>query len=145
MPFEADRQGNLRLREYYKDGSIEWGIPYTGDERSRNKRRHGTARQYWPNGNVKIERQYDRGNVVGTEKMFYPDGTPWQTTEYVDGRKDGAYKTFHKNGDPDVEAEYEQDEKVGDFRRFAPGRKKIQEMKLRERKRDRGRKKNPVR
>ena len=107
------------IKEYHSDGKVEWDIPIRWlDARRMRGLRHAIARNYYPSGQLKIERPYVDGNIEGVERMFYPDGTLWSETPYVSSKKSGMARVFHQNGNLSTEMEYVDDQRHGMFRRF---------------------------
>lgn len=105
-------QNENGIKEYYKDGVLEWDIPMV------KGKRQGPARCFWPDGQLKISRMYKDDKIEGLETMYYPDGKPWHFTEYRNGKKNGLHRSFHRNGQMEIEESYKDDKKVGFFTRY---------------------------
>lgn len=120
------------IKEYYKTGELEWDVPLTYEDPDNldGGVRHGVARQYWANGNIKLERTYVAGNIVGVERMFYPNGSPWSELDFVDGKKSGRHITYYTNGIIQSVAEYLDDKKHGLVQRFDQAGKKTHNVQF---------------
>lgn len=91
------------IKEYHVNGRIEWEIPLT---KVSPRRRHGTARCFYPDGTLKIEREYVHGKENGPEKIYYPDGKLWMESHFKDGLLSGPSRSWFKNGQLENDMEF---------------------------------------
>lgn len=74
----------------------------------------GDHREYHPNGQIKIEGQYDMNKQrTGLWISYYDNGIKWSESFYVDGKKEGHSITFFPNGSPRYVGEYKDDKQTG--------------------------------
>lgn len=66
---------------------------------------HGRFTSYWDNGQVREERDFVGGRVVGVARQFDRDGQLEESQEYTDGERNGAYCLYH-NGKKVIEQQY---------------------------------------
>jgi antitoxin component YwqK of YwqJK toxin-antitoxin module len=66
---------------------------------------HGKYTSFWENGQVREEKNFEGGRVVGLVRQFGKDGNIEETQEYTDGERHGAYVMYHK-GKKVVEQQY---------------------------------------
>ncbi|MCB0479449.1 MAG: hypothetical protein KDC84_14875 [Crocinitomicaceae bacterium] len=77
----------------------------------------GAYREFYENGQVKIEGFFDQGGKRnGVWKSYHQQG--WQQSEifYLHDKKNGHAVVFHPNGRPKYIGEYKDDIKVGHWR-----------------------------
>lgn len=98
------------IREFYKNGQIEWDIPL-----NENGVRHGLARQYHENPanqspmapcRVKLTRNYVDGKEQGQEIIYYKTGEVAQVLDFVDGRAHGHLVRYGNDGQEIERAQY---------------------------------------
>lgn len=61
-------------------------------------KKHGLAREYYPNGKVYQEIYYANGIKEGVARRFYETGYLYQETPYDSGRIHGIQKKYRANG-----------------------------------------------
>ncbi|MCG8575644.1 MAG: hypothetical protein MI810_12225 [Flavobacteriales bacterium] len=77
----------------------------------------GDHREYHPNGELKIEGQYDdNGLRTGLWISYYDTGIKWSESYYVAGKKDGHNLSFFPNGKVRYLGEYNDDQKIGEWK-----------------------------
>jgi antitoxin component YwqK of YwqJK toxin-antitoxin module len=60
----------------------------------------GPWKEYYPNGAIKSEGTYDKGNRIGGWKFYYPNGQLEQIGTYnKDGKADGSWTWYYATGD----------------------------------------------
>ncbi len=64
----------------------------------KDNRPHGIWRDYYTNGQLWFEIEYDNGVPVGDYKSYYFDGTPQIQTHFTNGFFDGKYTEWYENG-----------------------------------------------
>jgi len=80
------------IKTFYPNGKPESVIPLD------NGVREGVAKFYFPNGNLKEERNYLAGKVEGEVKRFYENGKTKELFSILKGKRDGATTTFDSLG-----------------------------------------------
>lgn len=81
------------IREWYPGTQqLEWDIPLVMTPRG--PKRHGTAIQYHPNGQVKLTREYVDGHEDGVERLYDQAGELVHELSFKAGRKHGPYRTY---------------------------------------------------
>ncbi len=85
---------NGKYISYFKVGELlpEYDIDYVDDYPD------GKIIEYYADGKVYREIQYENGKAVGVEKRFSPKGDVVAETNYKDDNLDGAYVAYHTNG-----------------------------------------------
>ncbi len=84
---------------------------YTADQK------HGTWREWTPEGVLTLEQSWKRGQLDGPVKK-YVDGKLAMETTYVDGKVTGPYGEF-RNGKPAVTGQFVDDQKDGTWTIYA--------------------------
>jgi len=62
--------------------------------------------EYWPDGQVKWERNYQDGKLEGISKEYSEDGTVLAEENYENGKKNGISKVYYKDGSLRSETNY---------------------------------------
>jgi antitoxin component YwqK of YwqJK toxin-antitoxin module len=104
---------------YYKgDKQIKTYIPY------KNYLWHGFYKEYYANGNVKVETFYEQGKKSGLHRTYFEDGKLHTETYYnKEGRKDSVMRGFFASGQIEWEGYYKSDKLEGkDIRFYANGK-----------------------
>ena len=63
-----------------------------------NNRRLGIWKRYWPNGKLKSEINYKRGQPRGIYKTYFPNGKVEEAGAWDLDRNTGDFKRYHPNG-----------------------------------------------
>jgi hypothetical protein len=79
------------LRNYYPNGTLEEECNYN------NGKLHGPYKVYYPNDILKEERNYISGNRHGPYKSYYENHKLELECNYIDGKINGPYKIYYKN------------------------------------------------
>jgi len=91
----------------------------------REGKRINKGYDYYPNGAILAEYQYDeKGLVTGTAKYFFENGQLGATSEFKDNKQNGIMKEFDSNGNQTKEISFEAGEKVKEYD-FENGKKII--------------------
>jgi len=69
--------------------------------------------EYWPEGQVKWERNYQDGKLEGISKEYGEDGTVLSEENYENGKKNGISKLYYTDGTLRMETNYQDDLKDG--------------------------------
>jgi len=68
---------------------------------------------FYPNGNVSVEMEYQKGVVVGEYKNYYQSGKIMEISPYKNNRLSGLSKTYYENGNLRSEENYTNGVKQG--------------------------------
>lgn len=91
-------KGNKQIRTY---------IPY------KNYLWHGTYKEYYENGTVKMETLYEQGKKNGFHKTYFEDGKLHTEAYYKIGKKDSIMRVFFANGQKEWDSYYKLDKLEG--------------------------------
>lgn len=80
------------LYTYFPDGKKESAIPYSGTYPE------GVAIYFYPNGNIKEERQFLAGKVEGTVKLYDSTGVLRELYTIKNGKREGPASIFDSTG-----------------------------------------------
>lgn len=69
----------------------------------KNNRFHGVCKDYYTNGQLWFEVEFDNGVPVGDYQSFYFNGTPQLKTHFTNGFVDGKYTEWYENGNKRIE------------------------------------------
>ncbi|MCQ2292317.1 MAG: tetratricopeptide repeat protein [Bacteroidales bacterium] len=70
-----------------------------------NGKIQGTSKTYYPNGQVKDERNFKDNQLDGTVKSYSPSGNLILHSNYTDGKRNGLFVTYFDTKEPIVSAE----------------------------------------
>ncbi len=90
------------IREFYSNGNLEWDIPLNA-----NGKRHGLAKQYHSNGQLKLTRNHVDGKAQGIETIYYKSGEVAQISTFVDGEPHGEFIRYNEDGTIAERAQYD--------------------------------------
>ena len=94
--FLAYRKDNsLYMKGNYKDGKL-----------------HGTHIIYYPNGQIKIKRNFIEGHQSGTKYTYNEDGSIYSIVNFKDDKLHGSYFKYDAKGELKWHVEYRNGEKV---------------------------------
>ncbi|MDT8400492.1 MAG: hypothetical protein RQ743_02265 [Bacteroidales bacterium] len=109
-------------REYSSDGSVkssviynDQGIKVSEGIVTEDGRRNGVWKNYYENGNIKEEGEYDYNRRTGFWNFYNRDGSIIQTGSYRNGRPEGLWKWYYPEGSILREEEYYQGRRDGSF------------------------------
>ena len=77
--------------------------------------RHGTHKEWWENGNKKLQGRYKSGHKNGRWVGYFENGKIKSETNYKNGIEDGLDTRWHKNGVKHSKGTYQKGEKVGEW------------------------------
>jgi antitoxin component YwqK of YwqJK toxin-antitoxin module len=63
-----------------------------------NGKEHGECKQWYPNGQMKLEKTYKEGKLNGPCKEWYDTGVLKWKANYTDDQQDGDYESWFENG-----------------------------------------------
>jgi antitoxin component YwqK of YwqJK toxin-antitoxin module len=69
----------ITKRDYYKNGQVRVEVPYA------DGKRNGVVREYYENGQVKSETPYTDNVKDGVVRIYNPNGTLQSETVYTEG------------------------------------------------------------
>ncbi|MDT8415704.1 MAG: tetratricopeptide repeat protein [Flavobacteriaceae bacterium] len=81
---------------------------------------HGPVVQYYENGKVMFEVDFDMGQRLGVEKHFYPDGSLQREYTYQNGMLNGSLVFYYQNGVRAQEAHLVDGKYEGEAKRYFP-------------------------
>jgi antitoxin component YwqK of YwqJK toxin-antitoxin module len=101
------------IEETYEDGSPQIIKLYEidGDERKLTK-----EIGYYPNGQKRIEGEFEDGKRHGKWYYWYENGNMWSEGSFKNGRRDGPGITYHENGEKYVVGTYDNDQRINIWR-----------------------------
>jgi antitoxin component YwqK of YwqJK toxin-antitoxin module len=71
--------------------------------------------QYYSNGKIKVEGEYEEGKKNGQWIFYYESGIIWSQGFFKQGLSTGKTKVFHENGQLFYEGEYVEGKKQGNW------------------------------
>lgn len=80
--------------------------------------RHGRTTEYFENGSIYAETNYNKGKIEGERTLFYKSGQVQIKEHYINGTFQGPYTAFYENGKIDVEGEYINGSMEGVWKKF---------------------------
>ncbi|MEO1496536.1 MAG: toxin-antitoxin system YwqK family antitoxin [Planctomycetota bacterium] len=80
----------------------------------------GPMKEYFENGQVFVEGQYEAGKPTGTWKYYYPNGQIAKELSYKRGQPEGAFKVFNEEGKLVAEREYTAGKRTGKWSYYLP-------------------------
>jgi len=109
-------------REYNTDGTVkssfiynDQGVKVSEGIVTEDGRRNGEWKNYFENGNIKEEGEYDNNRRTGNWTFFNIEGKIIQTGQYRNGRPEGLWKWYYSEGSILREEEYYQGKRDGNF------------------------------
>jgi antitoxin component YwqK of YwqJK toxin-antitoxin module len=104
-------------RVYYPDGKIKSENSYIKD------RLNGKCFSYFENGNIKSERNFKDGNMIGEYKEFYKNGILKLSLFYIKGKQDSLLSEFYDNGSRKSEQNFKNGFAQGESKFYFPNGK----------------------
>lgn len=77
---------------------------------------HGPYAEYFPNGDLKYEVNYQAGKKSGLEIFYYENGQERETTIYKFGKAHGEHFRFYKNGSVSLSGKYAGNKKIEEWK-----------------------------
>lgn len=125
--YEREQIRHGSYREFYPDGALFCEGEYF------NRQRDGTWVFYHPDGVVAREAEFERGLPVGTWRLYRPNGLCERMTTYENGQRHGKQTTFWDDGETmKMEEHYEGNRRHGIVKRYDEAGNKIHEMCFRD-------------
>lgn len=91
------------LKDYYKSGQLQSEGYYLKDK---DDTKEGPFKYYYDNGNIKIECNYNKGELEGEWKTYYPSGQLHYSQYFTAYELNGTLKVYYENGNPKREELY---------------------------------------
>ena len=95
----SDKSGNV-IRQEWPNGNLRREVP------TRNKKKHGTAKEYYESGKIKQEINYMDGLKEGKAVYYFENGKPYRTSHYDSNRLHGVRTLYRDNGNILAEIQY---------------------------------------
>ena len=94
----------------YIEGELTfWIYGSFNEEPVSNNLNDGILREYYEDGNLKIEYNYDNGKKNGIQKKWYENKQLSINYNYINGKLNGIQKKWYKNGNIQSEINYKND------------------------------------
>ncbi|CDF77976.1 TonB family protein [Formosa agariphila KMM 3901] len=121
--------GSYIEKEFFSDGSVqrEYKLKYVNEKKYLTRK--GPYKEYYANGNIKVECMLDQGNIEGVWKHYYPTTELEWEVNYTNNYKQGIYKQYYTDGTVQIEGTTDLDLKNGEELRFDAVGKSIQKLK----------------
>jgi uncharacterized protein len=120
-----DNKGRLVENNFVREGWMRYSSFYdtTGNNlvytyRYDSTQFKGEMRLPYPNGQVRIEQNFQNGRVAGVSKGYYIDGSVQSERPMRNGEDEGTYKSYHLNGQPRAELNYHLGSRQGICKRY---------------------------
>lgn len=86
-----------RVEELGPDGTLRFREEVVIDDEG-NEIPHGLTTQFWPNGQKRLEMEYNCGVKDGPRVTWYQDGKIWSQGAFADGRDHGHWVVWFPDG-----------------------------------------------
>ena len=114
--------------EIKKEENLDDGLHKTYFDTKKNKvrnefnilkgQRHGSYIEYFANGHIKINTNYENGKLDGLHKEYYEKGELKYESNYENGKLDGLHKEYYEKGELKYESNYENGKLDGSYRTY---------------------------
>jgi len=94
-------------REWFKDGTLHYERNYN------DGKTNGTWKAWYEDGILFYEKNYKDEKKDGVQREWYKDGILHFENNYIDDKKDGMHKAWHENGTLKNENNYKNDKMAG--------------------------------
>ena len=94
-------------KEYYDDGSLKSEGNYEDDKKT------GSWKYYYPNGQLQETGVYENGQPEGKWLWYYPSGKKLRELTYYQGKRDGNITEYDESGKVVLQGEYLEDKREG--------------------------------
>jgi len=94
-------------KEYYEDGSLKSEGDYENDKKT------GLWKYYYPNGQIEETGTYDKTGPEGKWLWYYPSGKLLRELTYYQGKKDGNIMEYDEYNNLILQGEYIEDKREG--------------------------------
>jgi antitoxin component YwqK of YwqJK toxin-antitoxin module len=109
-----DEQGRIAEQSNYKSGKLEGirklyeqGILESEETRVADQF-HGPYKGYFPNGQLRMEANYEKDIILGDVKVYYPTGKLKEIVRFADNVETGPFIEYYENGNLKAEGNYKQ-------------------------------------
>jgi antitoxin component YwqK of YwqJK toxin-antitoxin module len=93
----------------------------------KNNKKHGNSKEWYPDGNIKLQGKYNNGKEEGKWFSWHPNGNKRSEGLFVSGMREGIWMTWHANGKTEEKAFYKDGKKDGKWTSWYPNGNKRQE------------------
>ena len=114
--------------EIKKEENLDDGLHKTYFDNNRRKLRyefnilkgvkHGSYIEYFANGHIKINANYENGKLDGFHKEYYEKGGLKYESNYENGKLDGSYNKYYENGEFKYESNYSNGVQFGETKSY---------------------------
>ncbi len=73
-------------------------------------------KQYYPEGAISMQGDYQNNKRTGIWKSWYEDGTLWSEGGFENGLREGLGTVYHPNGNKHIEGAYKKGKRTGVWR-----------------------------
>ncbi len=87
-------------------------------------------KQYYPEGALSMQGDYQNNKRTGIWKSWYEDGSLWSEGRFVNGKRDGLGTVYHPNGKKHIEGAYTNGKRTGVWRSWNENGELISEQTL---------------
>lgn len=115
-----DNKKDGQVKEYYESGKIKESAHYKNDELHGNLKRYYENGNVSDSFDLKDGYRFDATGkkYQGLEKNYYEDGSLWEEWNYNNGRLEGLGKSYYKNGNVDFAVFYHQGKLNGEAKMY---------------------------
>lgn len=106
-------KGVLVMRKYFPNKKLLAEGTFINDSI-----KHGYYKEYYENGNIKLEQQYFYGKLNGIEKFYYESGNLKHIGSLKDGIKDSIWLIYYENGSIEKKNNYKKNQLFGEQLRY---------------------------
>jgi antitoxin component YwqK of YwqJK toxin-antitoxin module len=97
--FKMGKKDGL-TRKYYPNGKAAEELFWVNDYK------HGSWKQYLPDGSIKLEATYNKDLRVGLFKVYYPGGKVENEGQFVNNKMEGDWKYYDMDGNLKMTIKY---------------------------------------
>ena len=110
-------------KEYYEDGQLKLELNYKEDKRN------GLCKEYYEDGQLKLEYNYKEDKLAGLDKGFYKNGQLEYEHNYKEDKLDGLCKNYSEDGKLAFENYFENDIRYfgKDYKYFIENNEEVKE------------------
>ena len=105
-------------KEFYENGNLKV------EGNFKEGKQHGSYKKYYSNGEIHIKGSYKDGKLDGVRKTYYENGELEEKEKYKMGKRDGSYKKYDKEGQLRIEASFVNDNLTDDYTEYYSNGKK---------------------
>lgn len=99
-------------KEFYENGNLKV------EGNFKEGKQHGSYKKYYSNGEIHIKGSYKDGELDGVRKTYYKNGELEKKEKYKAGKLHGSFKSYYENGELNVKTSYTNDTLDGDYEKY---------------------------